>query len=318
MYFITNRKMVLGFKGLEFKLDNSTPEIDLTFCRRKGEGKYEEVGSHGLMAGLRDSGAKQVLIYIHGFSNLPEPNIFPRAKKLQELMDGYCDGMVEVVPLIWPCDNDMGVIKDYWDDQMSADASSPAFVRILQKFMEWRDAGDDDKKCFKWMNILAHSMGNRVLVNTMATWRDYYMPQGLPPIFRNIFMVAADVENEILEKGEDGKNVCDAARNVVVYHANDDLAMPASKISNVVNRIASRRLGMFGPEEMSKVPSNVHVVDCDNFNNTYDKPVGHAYFLEDNKGKPGAAFLHIASCIKTGRVRHEGGRKIILSLNTGN
>lgn len=312
MYFITNRKMIPGFNGLNFDLKNNTPDIDLAFCCRKNDGSYEEIGSEVLMLKLKEGGAKEVLIYIHGFSNLPEPDIFPRAEKLQALMDTYNDGMVEVVPLIWPCDNDIGVIKDYWDDQMSADASATSFVRALQKFMTWRDSNKEGEHCFKRMNILAHSMGNRVLVNTMATWKDYYMPQGLPPIFRNIFMVAADVENEILEKGEDGKNVCDAARNVVVYHANDDLAMPASKISNVVNRIASRRLGMFGPEDIDKVPSNVYVADCDNFNNTYDTPVGHAYFLEDKKGNPGAAFLHIASCIKTGRVRHEGNRKIVL------
>ena len=24
---------------------------------------------------------------------------------------------VLVVPVVWPCDNDLGIVKDYWDDQ---------------------------------------------------------------------------------------------------------------------------------------------------------------------------------------------------------
>ena len=138
MLFLTNRSMIPGDDGLQFDLDNSTPSADLTFCIRTMEERYEEVGSKAFMTGLKGCEKKQVLLYIHGFSNLPEPDIFPRAERLQELLDANNPGMVEVVPLIWPCDNDKGVVKDYWDDQMAADASSQAFARALQKFMEWR------------------------------------------------------------------------------------------------------------------------------------------------------------------------------------
>ena len=116
-------------------------------------------------------------------------------------------------------------------------------------------------------------------------------------------MAAADVVNETLEPGQPGQHISPAARNVVVYYAADDLAMRASKIGNVANQIASRRLGHTGPENMDKVGNNVYALDCDDFNNDYDPPIGHGYFAsKDKEGEPGLVFNHIWSCIATGRV----------------
>ena len=44
------------------------------------------------------------------------------------------------VPIVWPCDNDFGIVKDYWDDQKSADASAYSSARVLQKFLAWRNS----------------------------------------------------------------------------------------------------------------------------------------------------------------------------------
>ena len=220
--------------------------------------------------------------------------------ELQTLFDEDSRNLVEVIPIIWPCDNDLGVVKDYWDDQKAADSSGIAFARMLQKFMEWQ--ANQDEQCMKRINVLAHSMGNRVLRETLRNWAKYDLPGGLPLIFRNTFLVAADVVNEALEKGEPGEHICRTARNVVVYYASDDLALRASKASNLRNKVASRRLGHTGPEDPNKVPGNVWTVDCDNFNNSYDMPAGHSYFLRDNQGKAGKVFKHISETVKRGRV----------------
>ena len=50
--------------------------------------------------------------------------------------------------------------------------------------------------------MLAHSMGNRVLRETLAAWNRYDLADGVPLIFRNTFLVAADIVNESLEVGE--------------------------------------------------------------------------------------------------------------------
>jgi len=307
MLFITNREPKGSIRTkqnrpFKFDLNKNSPSNSVYFCKRLAADKYIEVGSLGLLAMLRDSDVKQLLFFIHGFSNLPEPDIFPRVAKLQEYFDEKEQGMVLVVPIIWPCDNDFGIVKDYWDDQKSADQSAFSFARVLQKFMAWRDDAPEDTPCLKRINILAHSMGNRVFRETLSIWNKYDLANGVPLLFRNTILMASDIVNETLEEGEAGRLISQSSRNVSVYFASDDLALRSSKISNLKNKVASRRLGHTGPEDMAKVLSNVYAIDCDNFNNKYDKPKGHSYFLSDENGNIGAVFEHMFNTMKSGRV----------------
>lgn len=126
-------------------------------------------------------------------------------------------------------------------------------------------------------------MGNRVLRETLCAWDRYDLADGVPLLFRNTFLVAADIENESIHRTERAKLICDVLRNVVVYFASDDLALRASKAANLKNKVASRRLGHTGPENMELTPKNVYVVDCDDVNNEYDNPKGHSYFRSGGK-----------------------------------
>ncbi len=307
MLFVTNREpsgSIRTKKNRDFKFDlrKNAPSNSIYCCERTGDGAYIELGHEAWLNNLKNCKAKQVLFFIHGFSNLPEPDIFPRAEKLQNLFDKEEKNLVQVVPVIWPCDDDPGIVKDYWDDQKSADMSAFSLARALQFFMEWRDKLPEDDVCLKRINVLAHSMGNRVFRETLAVWDKYDLASGVPLIFRNTILMAADIVNESLEEEHRGRLISQSSRNVSVYYASDDLALRASKVSNLKNRVASRRLGHTGPVDMRKTQSNVYSIDCDNFNNRYDKPKGHSYFLDDDKGKPGAVFKHIYDSLKTGRV----------------
>jgi esterase/lipase superfamily enzyme len=319
MLFITNRSprgsiRTKKNRAFKFDLNKNSPSNSINCCDRLGKDKYLEIGSNALMSRLKDSNAKQILLYIHGFSNLPEPDIFPRAARLQEYFDLKEPDLVEVVPLIWPCDNDFGIVKDYWDDQKSADKSAFSFSRVLPFFMAWRDKAPEDAPCLKRINILAHSMGNRVFRETLSVWNKYDLANGVPLLFRNTFLMAADIVNESLEEEEDGILMSQASRNVSVYYASDDLALRSSKISNLKNKVASRRLGHSGPEDMKKVQSNVYAIDCDDINNKYDSPMGHSYFLDNGNNQIGSVFEHMYNTVKTGRVTvdDERNRKHIL------
>ncbi|MBS0348730.1 MAG: alpha/beta hydrolase [Proteobacteria bacterium] len=310
MLFITNRfpkasiKTELGREFI-FDLENNAPSNSVFFCERAQNGSIREVGGLNFLSQLKSSEYRQVLIYIHGFSNLPD-DVFEAAAEFQKLCDKKDKKEVLVVPIIWPCDNDLGIVKDYWDDQKSADGSALSLARALSRFIEWRESNlntPDTDPCLKRINILAHSMGNRVLRETLCAWDKYDLADGVPLLFRNTFLVAADIENESIHRTERGKLICDASRNVVVYFASDDLALRASKAANLKNKIASRRLGHTGPENMELTPKNVYVVDCDDVNNVYDNPKGHSYFRSGRKkGTPGLVFEHIYTCLKSGRV----------------
>lgn len=314
MLFITNRaptgNVLVSEEGRawDFDLDNNTAMHWLYFCERTAEKKYVEVTSKPFLQRIRDHGADEILVYIHGYSNLPEPHIFPRARALQALLDTHCTGTkFLVVPLIWPCDNDVTVVEDYWDDQKAADASGYAFARALAKLHAWQREGvKAGEECLKRINVLAHSMGNRVLRETLRVWSEELLRDSPPMIFRSIFMVAADLINETLERHQAGRYITMAARNVVVYFAADDLALRASKVVNLRGGTASRRLGHTGPEDLGQVPRNVYAVDCDRVNSRYDHPVGHTYFAFDENGQqggqPGDVFRHICATLSDGRV----------------
>ncbi len=313
MLFMTNRVLRQSVRTrinrpVTMDLRDNSAGQHLFFCFREDEETYLEIGSEAFMDAIRKHPAQQVLFYIHGYSNLPEPHIFPRATMLQTLFDQFKPNLVQVVPVIWPCDNDLGVLKDYFDDQQAADASAFAFSRVLGKFDDWRMKLEaDDSLCTKRINILAHSMGNRVLRGAVYEWVKYDQFGHPPLLFRNIFMVAADVKYDTFEEGRGGRYLPDICRNLVVYLAADDLAMRASKAVNPGNRITSLRLGHKGLKDMTKVPNNVFAVDCDQVNTTCDPPMGHSYFV-NNGSIPDQlvacpTFFHIASVLKTGRVQ---------------
>jgi len=89
MYFVTNREPKGSISAsaqarkYEFDLSKNAPSNSVYYCRRDGKGSYMEIGYETFMSDLRNIPAKQILFFIHGFSNLPEPDIFPRVTKLK-------------------------------------------------------------------------------------------------------------------------------------------------------------------------------------------------------------------------------------------
>lgn len=310
MLFLTNRYPIEDFKNpklknFTFNLDDVDPSQIIFFCKKNSAMKYSLLEWSDFFRELKNSSYKSLLFFIHGYSNTPE-EIFEQTIKLQKLCDLKKDKEVLVVPFIWPCDNDPGKIKDYYDDQVAADRSATSLVNALNDFLKWGKTDENqDIPCLKRINILAHSMGNRVLRQALFEWQKYYQRQGVPLVSRNTFLVAADIENESLEIGKQGQHISDFSRNVVVYFSADDLALRGSKVANLANGLASRRLGHTGPENIEKCKKNVFSIDCDNINNyDYDTTkkinkkdlMGHNYLVEE------AFFNHMFSCIITGRV----------------
>ena len=323
MFFITNRPFVEGNKSSEmrkvsFDLDNNEAAQSVYFCWRDDAKKaYVELGNENFMKAMRKSPARQVLFYIHDSAQFPEEHIFPASEKLQALFDEQDKGLVDVVPVIWPCDNGSAVLKDFHEDQIAAEASGIAFARALEKFLVWRESvKSSEAPCLKRMSVMAHSMGNRVLRQALFCWSRYHRKAQVPLMFRNIFMLAADVFNESLEDNREGRFICHSARNVIVYYATDDRILGAGTVGPLGADSASRRLGHTGPEHIHLTPKNVYSVDCDDVNNKYDRPNGHTYFLADEKGEPGKVFLHIYDAMKKGRIQdHDEHRNLVVDLN---
>ena len=200
MLFVTNRR-IEGSRRSEagrsicFAPGDPEPGASLYFCQRLGPDRYVELTATPFFSRLRRSPRRQVLFFVHGFSCQPEKRVFPDALQLQTLCDALEPGLVEVVAVVWPCDDDFGLLLDYWDDQHSATVSGFALARMLGKFGAWRDRLGTGETCLKHVNVVAHSMGNRVLATALASWaHDYGV---VPALFRNLFLVAADSQRPV-------------------------------------------------------------------------------------------------------------------------
>ena len=345
MLFVTNRIPDQGSESDErvvtFEMDKADASNSLFYCRYS-DGAITERMSPNFLTDLKNCSKRNILFYIHGY-NTPLAKAVGKGRSLQFLLDKIDPDLVEVVTLVWPCRALTDRIKTYWTDQDAADMSGPIFSRVLSRFMLWRAHPEQIKSpCPKRIHVLAHSMGNRVLTNILNSWANSFGCGRVPLIFRNVFMVAADVPSTTLERGQPGNIITTAARNVVVYYAGDDKRMDESMLANTVrghyasednpsNDIGqsiyfggdiSTRLGHFGPDNPKKTRRNVYRIDCDQFNDKFDR-AGHSYLLTDDPtdtGDPGyqvagnvsPVLQHLASAIATGQVQADQGRAFSL------
>lgn len=326
MLFITCKPIkTIGIEKYFTFMDRPAPSEEIFFCSGSYKEKnYKEIGSQEFLKNIKESSYKQILLYIHGFNNQPED-----ALSASELLQNLCElkepGNILVIPILWPCGDKNGIIRDYWSDQQSSDMSGFALSRGLNKFITWQQKNvNDDTPCFKYVNILSHSMGNRVLRSMVEKYTKYFGNDYTPMLFRNIFMVAADVSNDTLEKGKEGNCITYATKNLTIYYAGDDQALRGSKIINASTTGIKRRLGHSGPTSKTNAV-NMVTIDCDKYNSKYDI-LGHSYFIHLNNwhdNKPlkdcgGKIFDHIYDCLSTGKVENNLEKKPALFKFLGN
>jgi hypothetical protein len=343
MLFVTNRIPDQGAVSSQRTISFDNKEVDISnslfYCEFTTEGELKERMSDGFLGELKKSPRKNVLFYLHGY-NTPFLKAVAKGRSLQQLLDRMEPDLAEVVTLVWPCRDVTDRVKTYWTDQDAADMAGPIFARVLSRFMLWRAQPEQVKDpCLKRIHVLAHSMGNRVLSNILSSWSQQFGGGRVPLVFRNVFMVAADVPSTTLERDQPGNLITMAARNVVVYYAGDDKRMDESILANAVrghyageddpskeivqsiyfSGDTRTRLGHFGPDDPERTRRNVYRLNCDQFNDHFDGRAGHSYLLTDEPDDPkGSGFQvtgnvspvlrHVADAIRTGQVAADGQR----------
>ncbi|MBN8439513.1 MAG: alpha/beta hydrolase [Candidatus Accumulibacter sp.] len=327
MLFITNRvpdEGVVSTVGRRVRFDDrkSDASNSLFYCESipdenvRDEG-FVEIMSDDFLKELKGIKKESILLYVHGYNNVPSSAI-GKGHLLQRLLDKEDPHAVEVVTVVWPCIEDTDTpLKKYWGDQDAADMSGIVFARVLSRFMAWQqETAQRDTRCLKRLNILAHSMGNRVAMNTLYYWATNFGNDGVPFMFRNAFLIAADIPSNALEDDQPGRFISSASRNVSVYYAGDDKRMRESVAANAFRGITTSRLGDNGPDRPERTRGNVYRIDCDRFNHDLDHKAGHSYFLTDNRDADAKAALvggeitgnsspilpHLLQSIKSGKV----------------
>lgn len=315
LYFITTSELSQPFRDtisrprrISFP-KRASSNNSVCFCQQDTTGALYEIGNSAFFEHMAVSSYDQILLHIHGYNVDPAEALlqgqrlqaaFDLRYKRQTARNDLPRTNVCVIPIIWPS---AGTLAAYRRDQHMADLSAVPLMAGLMKFAHWYTT---HKSCGKTISVLAHSMGNRVLQETLH----HYGNEGGSRFLKFAFMLAADILNEGLEPGERAHIITQFAKSVGVYYADDDIALKASGPANLfINDVYSMRLGLSGPEDMSNTPHNVWTVDAYLVN---ARGVGHTYYVPQNPGDKCSVFDHIAQTLERGMPRLDEHRYIKL------
>jgi len=191
-------------------------------------------GRETFTATLQDAihfdGTDSVLLFVHGF-NVKFDEALVRAAQLSS--DLSRDNRFDVgIPVLysWPSAGALS-LEDYQGDRARSLGAAPYLEEFLDVLTEDLDMSR--------INIIAHSMGNRVLTTALEDYaRDYLDRHNRDDLEFRILLVAADVERDIFDAANGVFDNLDA--NVTIYTSDTDRAL---HISNIVNSNQQKRLG---------------------------------------------------------------------------
>ena len=171
---------------------------------------------------LIDQGSYAALLFVHGF-NTPFEDALIRSAQLS--IDLSRRELFDVgVPMLfsWPSAGEVS-LGHYKGDQDRSIAAAPYLEEFLDLVI---DNADIDR-----INIVAHSMGNRILTKALEDYAaDYLERRGEGEIEFRIILVAADVDREIFNSITGVLDNLQA--NVTIYTSDADRALHVSEIVN--------------------------------------------------------------------------------------
>lgn len=182
---------------------------------------------------------KDTLLLIHGFNN-DFKNVTKAYLDFEKRIRvaGFQDN---IVGFTWPS---YGQWFQYFGDKEQVEFAAPALTRFLQRF--------HPRLGQKALHANTHSMGTHLLIQALKS----YPGANIRPI-NEMTCFAADVTNDVLEKGEIGYRAARRVNRLTSYFNRHDPVLGVSAFANV-----DGRLGMNGADEPDLLPDNAFQVDC--------------------------------------------------------
>jgi len=174
-----------------------------------------------LNAMLEHSPQKDILVFVHGF-NVNFPSAVTRAAQIANELP--FNGAV--ICYSWPS---QGGIEKYLLDGEAANASIEPMAHFLESLVNSVPKGTK-------INIMVHSMGNRVVMRAMNRLPDLYA-QTKP--FQNVVLAAPDVG--VSEFKKLAPAIIAQSNRVTLYSGSGDVALVASKAVNQERRAGDSR-----------------------------------------------------------------------------
>jgi esterase/lipase superfamily enzyme len=233
------------------------------------------LGSKNVFMRVRDKMVqhqRDTVVFVHGY-NVSFRDALSSAARLKYNFSTSEGGPgINVVLFSWPSDGSMMPYIAYANDRQDAAASGPAFARGLLKLADFLRGSTPEDACEHKLHLVAHSMGNYVLRHTV---QEYVRQSSGRPVrlFDQVFLMAADEDDDAFEKDYKLKPLPRLAKRVNVYFNNEDRAMAVSDKT----KGNPDRLGDDGPRVPRGIPGKVSLVDV---TPVVDGLVEHSYFLD--------------------------------------
>jgi len=227
-------------------------------------------GSEAMLGQVRDKmrgEGRDTLVMIHGYNTTFEQAIVGAAKA----KEAYKSANLNVVMFTWPSDGKWGPLNpgEYANDRHDAAASGAAFARGLLKLASFLHKG---APCGQKTFLLAHSMGNFVLSNTLKEIATQAHIGYIPRLFDVIISMAADEDYDAFEKEDKWAYLPELGGQVVVYINRHDKALLGSDAT----KGNPDRMGNVGPKSPMNLPAKVSIIDVSKLDSIGD--LGHGYY----------------------------------------
>jgi len=236
------------------------------------------LGSSALFSDLQKRMMKDkhdVVVLIHGFANTFLNSLQRAAQIKQAYLIDPPDGGEPYEPYVvvfsWPSNGRTTPPWEYHSDRDDAAASGVAMARFMMRVIDFLS---DQGRCEQRIHLVAHSMGNwafRHAVQGLIALNDQAR---LPAVFTNVFLMAADEDEDTFEKEQKMLRLPELARAIHVYHSRTDLALLVSDET----KMNPDRLGSGGPRTFSGLSNRIVAIDCGEVNFTALSHGNHQYY----------------------------------------
>ena len=235
------------------------------------------LGSASVFDGLRlrliANKKADLVLLLHGYA-CDMPNALSNAAEIKSKW-GTAARPLETAVFAWPSDGVIVPWLSYASDRDDARSSAKAVARALLRFLDYVGSLKREDWCNANIHLVAHSMGNYVLRNALQALISEKGGRTLPRVFKNIFLMAADEDNDAFEHQDKLARLPELAEAVHVYFAGNDGALTISDTS----KGNPDRLGSTGPRTLTSLPQKVIWIDCADV--SYTAPatnVRHQYY----------------------------------------
>ena len=263
------------------------------------------LGSQTMMdeirATMRANGG-DTLVFIHGYNTSFHESLLHGAE-LQRNFAGLNDGKgLQVVVFSWPSDGSVAPFLAYASDREDARAAGPGFARAFLKLADFLHGLHPGQTCNQCLHLMAHSMGAYLLRHAVQAIRRERADRP-PRLFDQVFLMAADEDNDAFDREHKLRPLPLLARRVHVYFNSNDLALSVSDFT----KGNPDRLGTDGPLNPRNVPGKVSLVDC---TAVVDGAMEHGYHRESPR-----VVMDLAAVLSGVEPDEVPGRDYLLSNN---